>query len=188
MMVMLSPSRNFPPTNSLPPRLWPAPAGFAGIVRGDAGESGGLRKGCSGGERPSPGLKLKSGRADGLLFLISGLIFRFEEDGRSFKSTTERGRLPVAREYEEGAEEIVGDAGFMGKTKCGFGGGLARGECWGEVLYMSMLDTWSMVMGSGTCRDDESTTFPTLGASRGRSGPAVVAMFIFSPALRSQNP
>jgi hypothetical protein len=176
-MVMLSPSRNFPPTNSLPPRLWPAPAGLAGIVRGEAGDSGGLRKGCSGGDRPSPGLKLKSGRADALEFMV--LMLRFELDGRSCRSTTERGRLPVAREYDEGAEDVEGDAGFMGKTKCGFGGGLARGESWGEEAYMSIGETLSMVIGSGTCREDESITFPTIGASVGLSGPTVVAMIVF---------
>jgi len=146
MTVMFSPSRNFPPTNSLPPRLWPAPAGFAGIVRGDAGDRGGLRKGCSGGERANPGLKLKSGRAEGLAFLILTL----EVEGRSCKSTTERGRLPVAREYDDGAEEDDGDAGFMGKTKCGFGGGLIRGECCGEEAEISIGEALSMVIGNGT--------------------------------------
>ena len=33
--VMASPALILPPTNSLPPRLWPAPEGLVGIARGD---------------------------------------------------------------------------------------------------------------------------------------------------------
>lgn len=61
MTVIDSPSLSFPPTNSLPPRLWPP---RLGIVRGDAGEPGdrgGLINELAGSEGALE-LKLNSGR------------------------------------------------------------------------------------------------------------------------------
>lgn len=105
--VIESPARMFPPTNSLPPLRCPVPI-LAGIVLGDsgtAGDCGGLKKEFSaiaGDGRDAPGLKEKAGSAGDL-----GLVFSFSEAIATIgsgSSIVDRGRLPVARENDEGAE------------------------------------------------------------------------------------
>jgi len=126
MTAIELPSRSRPPTNSLPPRRWPKPAGFwaeAPPALGVLGEIGGLRsigdRGSDGKE--APGLKLNAGRA------IRPLGASKSSESRSNlglgDSMADWGRLPVAREKDGGADE--GD-GRAGKLKGGFGGG-ARG-------------------------------------------------------------
>jgi hypothetical protein len=114
-----SPPRILPPTNSLPPRRWPA--GRTGIARGESGadgDFGGVRNALSFPGREAPGLKENAGRAGDLGF---GPSFSVEiAKGGSWVSMADRGLRPVAREKDEGAEE---DDGRAGKTKGGFGGG-----------------------------------------------------------------
>lgn len=98
--VKASPERRLPPTNSLPPRRWPAPAGRIGTAPTVRGECGGLRKEWSGvGGRAAPGLKEKSGRAGDLDGRLSPLLAPPAANVLlSCRSATEFGRLPVARE------------------------------------------------------------------------------------------
>lgn len=129
--VMESPSLIFPPTNSLPPLRWPWPPGLAAAVLGELGADGGnvgLRNALSGVRvvegREAPGLNEKVGNAGdrGFDFSISAL----ESSTLIRGSIADRGRLPVALESEDGAEDEEGRAG---KTKGGFGGGgITRGE------------------------------------------------------------
>jgi hypothetical protein len=125
MTAIELPSRRRPPTNSLPPRLWPWPVGRAGdgnSLFGEYGEVGGLRnRGLLGaGGRDAPGLKLKAGRATlAPLRGLSGFGGR-EPRGLSCCSWTDMGRRPEARGCTEGVD---GESSLAGKTKCGFGGG-----------------------------------------------------------------
>lgn len=70
------------------------------------------------GERLAPGLNEKFGSAGDPGERFSLLLLA--PKGRSCVSIADRGRRPVARETEDGADT---DAGLAGKTKCGFGGG-----------------------------------------------------------------
>lgn len=82
-------------------------------------------------------------------------------------SIADMGRLPVAREKEEGAE----DAGLAGKTNGGLGGGSsARG--WSSSD--SKLLTASI--GAANLSEGLSNTGPTEGCTK-RSGPKAVAIF-----------
>lgn len=67
--VIASPPRTLPPTNSLPPRLCPCPAGRDGMVLGDSGDigdSGGLRRmWLASSAEGGPIGKEKAGKADG---------------------------------------------------------------------------------------------------------------------------
>jgi hypothetical protein len=126
--VIASPSRMLPPTNSLPPLRCPRPAGRFGANRGEfgaEGDCGGLRNTLSNpgvGGREAAGLNEKAGRAGDR----EGPFPSSAPDCET--SMADRGRLPVAREKEEGAEE---DEGRAGKTNGGFGGGgFDRGDAW----------------------------------------------------------
>ena len=124
--VIVSPSRILPPTNSLPPRRWPAAADRIGIVLGDSatekdGDRGGSRKAFSttgSAGRVAPGLNENAGRAGDLGFTESFLVATIK-DG-SMMSMADRGRLPAALDRDDGAED---DDGRAGNTKGGFGGG-----------------------------------------------------------------
>ena len=127
--VIASPSRILPPTNSLPPRRCPWPAGRVADSRGELGadgECGGLKNIFSIPEadgREAPGLNEKAGSAGDLetSLLSSALEYAVAFRG----SIAERGLLPVVLENEDGAEE---DDGRAGNTNGGFGGGkFARG-------------------------------------------------------------
>ena len=132
--VMASPSRMLPPTNSLPPLRCPWPVGRVAASRGEfgaEGDCGGLRNmfsspGVEG--REAPGLNEKAGRAGDRGTGLSSSALAFAAALRG--SMAERGRLPVALENEEGAEE---DEGRAGKTNGGFGGGgCDRGDACGS--------------------------------------------------------
>lgn len=113
--VIDSPARNLPPTNSLPPLLWPAPDGLIGMACGDCGDCGGLSSACSGEGAPSivaPGLKLKLGRAsdlDGRFSCLGAMV-----KARSSVSRVDLDLLPVALDKDEGADEVECR---VGKTK-----------------------------------------------------------------------
>lgn len=141
---MESPPRILPPTNSLAPLLCPAPAGRLGIIRGDAGDdelgecgelgsvmspSAAGEAGAIGNEKagrdmgPGPRLSTSREARDGRLATSSEV--RVEPSIVSNPAMLARGRLPVAREYEEGADEGEDSAG---NTKGGFGSGADRGD------------------------------------------------------------
>lgn len=130
---MASPSRMLPPTNSLPPLRCPWPVGRVGSSRGEVGadgDCGGLRNMFSGpgvGGKEAPGLKEKAGSAGDRTAGLSSPTIAGAAELRG--SIADRGRLPVALESEDGAEE---DDGRAGKTNGGFGGGgFDRGDAWG---------------------------------------------------------
>lgn len=134
MIVIASPARSFPPTNSLAPRLWPwRPGGMCG----DCGVFGGLsnelllllllssilapglkEKSGKAGERPgdrgcrpalsgareAPGLKLNSGRPGEGLGLRSAPCWKISGN-LSAGSNADLVRRPVALEYEDGADD-----------------------------------------------------------------------------------
>jgi hypothetical protein len=119
--VIESPERMLPPTNSLPPRLCPWFDGL-GIVlgdNGDAGVCGGLKKEVSGrgGLKEAPGLKEKAGNAGDRAGRFSRVVASLVAIGISI---VDLGRRPVAREYEDGADE---GPDRIGKVNGGFGGG-----------------------------------------------------------------
>ena len=143
MTVMDSPVLTFPPTNSLPNLRCPC---RAGMVRGVIGETGGLNRELSE-DVDAPGLKEKSGRAEGpdcasegLVAAAPGLKLKSgsaearderKSAGSSLiskcctgSSTTDLGRRPAALENDEDADE----EGRAGNTKGGFGGGRSRRE------------------------------------------------------------
>jgi len=78
------------------------------------------------GGKEAPGLNEKDGRAGDRKAGFSSPIFIIEAALKG--SIADRGRRPVAREKEEGAEE---DDGRTGKTNGGFGGGFDRGDACG---------------------------------------------------------
>jgi len=169
--VMASPERILPPTNSLPPLR--CEAGLIGIDLGESGmggDCGGTRKGLSReGGNAAPGLNEKDGRAGDLSPSVVEII-----KAGSCASIADRGRLPVAREKEEGAEE---DDGLAGNTKCGFGGGRAfRGDAWGasEVRVFNVASTKA---GSAYPRVVASSGLFEGGPPSIMSGPNVVAIF-----------
>jgi len=88
---------------------------------------------------------------------------------------TDCGRRPVAREYEDGAEDIV--CGRAGNTKWGFGSG-DRPFDDGRVLEADNCEgiELSMVIGSGMRRDVVSMKFTPPEGLTGGSGPTVVAI------------
>lgn len=78
-----------------------------------------------------PGLNEKAGRAGSAGDLDTGFSMSApREKLGSCGSIAECGRLPVARVYEEGAEEV----GLAGKTKGGLGSGM---DARGVLLVMS---------------------------------------------------
>lgn len=126
--VTASPSRILPPTNSLPPLR--CPAGLIGIDLGESGaegDLGGIKKAFSvaaGDGKDAPGLKEKAGSTGDLCFDFSPSVVMTSPGSR--ESTADRGRRPVARENDDGAEDEEGRAG---NTNGGFGGGTAdRGD------------------------------------------------------------
>ena len=133
MTVIASPSRIFPPTNSLPPLRCLCPPGLTGPFPGEPGAAGGgvgLRNVASGAKvdgNEAPGLNEKFGRAGDrdLRFSKSVAVPKAIVCG----SIADRGLLPVAREKDGGAQEEEED-GRIGKTKGGFGGG---GMCFSDV-------------------------------------------------------
>jgi hypothetical protein len=74
MTAIELPSRSRPPTNSLPPLRWPAPAGRNGeaMAFGETGELGELKSSgdSAWGDKSAPGLNEKLGRATGLRVLL----------------------------------------------------------------------------------------------------------------------
>ena len=77
------------------------------------------------GARFAPGLNENAGRADEPWEDVSSVMLA--ANAARPGSIADLGRLPVAREYEDGAEA---DIGLGGKTNGGFGGGAAweRGD------------------------------------------------------------
>jgi len=142
--VTASPARIFPPTNSLPPLRWPV--GLIGIDLGDSGaegDFGGTKNVVStarGDGSDAPGLKENTGSAGDLSFGFSLSVATTNPD--SCGSTADRGRRPVARENDEGAEE---DDGREGKTKGGFGGGRAE---FGDVCGLAMDESGEDILPS----------------------------------------
>jgi hypothetical protein len=84
VMVIASPLRMLPPTNSLPPLRCPWPEGRAGTNRGEFGadgDCGGLKNILSGagvGVKEAPGLNEKDGRAGDRKAGFSSSIFIIE--------------------------------------------------------------------------------------------------------------
>lgn len=176
--VIVSPERMLPPTNSLPPLRCPVPEGLMGIDRGDSGpgECGGLKKEASAigaGDSDAPGLKENDGRAGDLGFPFSLSIAI--DSPESFGSMADRGRLPVARENDDGAEY---DDGRAGKTNGGFGRGSADfGDISGLAGPESCEDMPSRV-GIAAKRPTNPLSRPSVvGASAIMSGPAAAAIF-----------
>ena len=100
-----------------------------GIDRGESGaggDCGGTRNGLSrDGDKEAPGLNEKAGSAGDFNLGFSLSVVEITKAG-SCDSIADRGRLPVARENDEGAEE---EDGLAGNTKGGFGGGrVDRGD------------------------------------------------------------
>jgi hypothetical protein len=135
--VMESPFRNFPPTNSLPPRRCPCPVGLFATdcpETGVEGDCGGLRNnvrvgdGTVFGGTDAPGLKEKAGSAGERALRLSAS--RTRPRARFFGSNDGGHRLAMW-EKGDGAEPEAGkdmDDGLRGKTKGGFGGGFGCGE------------------------------------------------------------
>lgn len=172
--VIISPERRVPPTNSLPPRRCPCPM-FLGDEAAGAGDSGGLRNVLSDGEvdGSAPGLKEKEGSATGEAGRAS--FSTSLPKARSAVSIADRGRRPVARERDEGADE--GEA-RAGKTKGGLGSGAPdRGEVWalGTGSFCSIMS--SPAPGTDKCACAVRLKTSVLGVSTTCSGPAAVAIF-----------
>lgn len=126
VLTRLIPLPDFPPMNSDVPRRW-----RDGIVRddGEPGERGGDVMPVSG--STVEGLNEKVGRAAGIERLLSpsGMpSFNPPADN----SIVENGRLPVAREKEEGAE--LDKASRAGKTNGGLGSGLSLSPGWIDAI------------------------------------------------------
>jgi hypothetical protein len=173
--VTASPERILPPTNSLPPLR--CEAGLIGIDLGESGtggDCGGTRKGLSReGGNAAPGLNENDGRAGDLGMLPSTSVVEIIK-ADSCASIAERGRLPVALEKDEGAEE---EDGLAGNTKCGFGGGRAvRGDAWG-ASEGRLCNAASTRVGSAYLRVVASSGLFAGGAPSIMSGPNVVAIF-----------
>jgi hypothetical protein len=119
--ILALPERYSPPTNSLPPRLC---VPLAGEGRGDCWGDGASRNSWAGksvaveGARFAPGLNENAGRADEPWEGVSSVLPAASAARPG--SIADLGRLPVAREYEDGAEA---DIALGGKTNGGFGGG-----------------------------------------------------------------
>ena len=114
MLIKLMPLPDLPPMNSEVPRRW-----RDGMFRadGEPGDKGGDVIPVSGSMAPE-GLKEKVGRAAGIerLFSPSAILSSIPPVD---DSAVENGRLPVALEYEDGAELDM--ASRAGKTKGGSG-------------------------------------------------------------------
>lgn len=174
--VTASPDLILPPTNSLPPLRWLM--GRVGTVLGESGaegDFGGTRNALSAGAgegRAAPGLNEKAGSVGDLSLEVS-LSVVITSPG-SWVSTADRGRRPVARERDDGAED---DDGRAGKTKGGFGGGgFDLGDVWGfgsdesgEVIPASVVAAkWRSVSPLKPSAIDAPTII---------SGPIVAAIF-----------
>lgn len=84
----------------------------------------------------------------------------------------DRGRRPVARENDEGAEY---DDGRAGKTNGGFGSGrVVLGDAWAFTSGESCEDVESMRGGTKLCA--ASCPRPSVGVSTIMSGPIAVAI------------
>jgi hypothetical protein len=124
MTAIELPSRRRPPTNSLPPLLWPCPIGRDGEGKsflGEYGEAGGLSSEPGVGGIEAPGLNEKAGSAT--LPALLGLS-AFPAAGPSacrWGSNADMGRRPVVRGCD-GTDE-AGESIRAGKTNGGFGGG-----------------------------------------------------------------
>lgn len=144
-----------------------------GAERGESGaegDFGGIKNACSvtgAGGRAAPGLKEKAGSAGDRDFLSPPSVAM--TSAGSLDSIADRGRLPVAREKEEGAEYEDGRAG---KTKGGFGGGkVDLGDICGLARDESCDGIWSTVKSRVVSRPKPSTEVSII-----ISGPAVAAI------------
>ena len=122
--------------------------------------------------REAPGLKENAGRAGDLRLGFSPSV-EITKPG-SCESIADRGRRPVAREKDEGADE---DDGRAGKTKGGFGGGGGGfGDVCGLAAGASGEDTPASVgapkQGVVSLPKPSAMEAPTI-----MSGPIVAAIF-----------
>lgn len=115
-------------------------------------------------------MKLKSGRADRVALSILSVDRPKLVLGVSI---ADMGRLPVAREKDDGAEE----GGLAGKVNGGLGGGRSARDCSSSD---SKLVTVSME--AANLSEGLSNAVPAEGCTK-RSGPKAVAIF-FSAAQR----
>lgn len=121
----------------------------------------------------APGLKENEGRAGDLELLPSPSVVEIINAG-SWASIADRGRLPVALEKDEGADE---EDGLAGNTKGGFGRGrAARGDVWeaSEERFFSASSTKVVI---AYPRVVASSGLFERGASSIMPGPNVVAIF-----------
>lgn len=114
VLTKLIPLPDLPPMNSEVPRRW-----RDGMFRadGEPGDVGGDAIPVSGSTAPE-GLKEKVGRAAGIERLLSPSVI-LSSNPPADSSMVEYGRLPVALEYEDGAE--LDKASLAGKTNGGRG-------------------------------------------------------------------
>jgi hypothetical protein len=113
-------------------------------------------------------LKENAGRAGDLSFGFSPSVEIIKPE--SCESTADRGRRPVAREKDEGADEEDGRAG---KTKGGFGGGGGGfGNVWGVATGASGEDAPASVGATKQRAVSLLKVSPTI-----ISGPIVAAIF-----------
>lgn len=122
--------------------------------------------------KDAPGLNEKAGSAGDRAAGRSSSRFTGGAELRG--SIADRGRLPVALDREDGAEE---DDGRTGKTNGGFGGGgFARGDAWGSERS-AFEDAMSLIF--GLVEKLSATPCPTQSGDGGSiimSGP-IVAIF-----------
>ena len=122
----------------------------------------------------APGLNENEGRAGDLELLPSPSVVEIINAG-SCASIADRGRLPVALEKDEGADEE--DDGLAGNTKGGFGGGrAARDDVW-EASEERFFNASSTKVDIAYPRAVALSGLLEMGASSIAPGPNVVAIF-----------
>jgi len=121
----------------------------------------------------APGLNENEGRAGDLELLPSPSVVEII-NADSCASIADRGRLPVALEKDEGADE---EDGLAGNTNGGFGGGrAARGDVW-EASEERLFNASSTKADIAYPRVAGPSGLFERGASSIMSGPNVVAIF-----------